>query len=172
VEGWQVSSIFYYNHGGPFEIVGITNLGNSVGASAPRPNLVLDAPGCNGKPLNDPVGPDLIYVNANCFQQQAIGEKGNLGRNALIGPHSYNLNISLQKNTKLTERYELQLRFEGFNVLNHRNFDQPLASSTFTQGSSASATTVVTATPASNFGQLTSLSAPMRQLQLGAKLTF
>ena len=80
--------------------------------------------------------------------------------------------MSLQKNTKLTERYELQIRVEGFNVFNHRNFDQPLGTSTFTQGGSGSANTVVTATPASNFGQLTALSTAMRQFQLGAKLTF
>jgi hypothetical protein len=50
---------------------------------------------------------------------------GDLGRNSLRAPAFKELNFSLFKNTAITERINLQLRFELFNVLNHPNFANP-----------------------------------------------
>jgi hypothetical protein len=50
---------------------------------------------------------------------------GNLGRNALRGPAFKEVNLSLFKNTLLTERVTLQLRAEFFNVFNHPNYANP-----------------------------------------------
>jgi len=103
VEGWQVGGVFYYNGGGPFEIVAITNTGNNIGSSAPRPDYVPNAPGCNGKPINDPyiLPSGVFYANPACFAVPSVGEKGNVGRNALISPSNYALNLTVQKNTRL-----------------------------------------------------------------------
>jgi hypothetical protein len=100
----------------------------------------------------------------------AVGETGNLGRMSLAGPKTFNVNASVQKNTRLTERFNLQIRVEGFNVMNHRNFGNP--GSGFTQGAKTSAATVVTGTPNATFGQITGIVGTARQIQLGAKLTF
>ncbi|MGA2103668.1 MAG: hypothetical protein ABSG34_21330, partial [Candidatus Sulfotelmatobacter sp.] len=51
---------------------------------------------------------------------------GNLGRNALRGPSFKEWNFSVFKNTSITERVELQLRAEFFNLLNHPNFANPI----------------------------------------------
>jgi hypothetical protein len=51
---------------------------------------------------------------------------GNLGRNALQGPPFRQWDFSLHKNTKISERLNLQLRAEFFNILNHPNFSSPL----------------------------------------------
>ena len=51
---------------------------------------------------------------------------GNLGRNALIGPPFRQWDLSVSKDTRLTERINLQLRAEFFNILNHPNFSSPL----------------------------------------------
>lgn len=51
---------------------------------------------------------------------------GNLGRNSLRGPSFKEFNFSLSKETFLTERVNLQLRAEFFNLLNHPNFSSPL----------------------------------------------
>jgi hypothetical protein len=48
-----------------------------------------------------------------------------VGRDTLIGPGSATLDVSILKNTALTERLKLQLRGEFFNVLNHANFRTP-----------------------------------------------
>ena len=50
---------------------------------------------------------------------------GNLGRNTLIGPSFKEFNFSVFKNTAITERVNLQLRAEFFNILNHPNFSNP-----------------------------------------------
>jgi hypothetical protein len=51
---------------------------------------------------------------------------GNLGRNALQGPPFKQWDLAIYKNTKMTERLNLQLRAEFFNLLNHPNFSNPL----------------------------------------------
>jgi outer membrane receptor protein involved in Fe transport len=50
---------------------------------------------------------------------------GNLRRNVLIGPSFKEFNFSVFKSTQLTERLNLQLRAEFFNLFNHPNFANP-----------------------------------------------
>jgi hypothetical protein len=50
---------------------------------------------------------------------------GNLGRNILSGPSFKEWNFSVFKNTPITERVNLQIRAEFFNLLNHPNFSNP-----------------------------------------------
>ena len=50
---------------------------------------------------------------------------GNMGRNSLRGPAFKQFDFALFKNTKLTERVNLQLRAEIFNLLNRPNFSNP-----------------------------------------------
>jgi hypothetical protein len=51
---------------------------------------------------------------------------GDEGRNSLLGPAFRQLDFSLYKNTAITERVKLELRFEFYNLLNHPNFANPL----------------------------------------------
>jgi hypothetical protein len=48
-----------------------------------------------------------------------------IGRNTLSGPPSYTVNLSVFKTTKLTEKVNLEIRAEAFNIMNHRNFGVP-----------------------------------------------
>lgn len=50
---------------------------------------------------------------------------GNLGRNVLSGPTYKQWDLAIYKNTAITERLNLQLRAEFFNILNHPNFANP-----------------------------------------------
>ncbi|HYL14538.1 MAG TPA: TonB-dependent receptor [Terriglobales bacterium] len=50
---------------------------------------------------------------------------GNLRRNVLVGPSFKEMNFSVFKNTALTERVNLQIRAEFFNIFNHPNFANP-----------------------------------------------
>jgi hypothetical protein len=51
---------------------------------------------------------------------------GNLGRNALQGPPFKQWDLAVYKNTKISERFSMQLRADFFNLLNHPNFSSPL----------------------------------------------
>jgi hypothetical protein len=50
---------------------------------------------------------------------------GSEGRNSLLGPHFRQFDFSIFKNTAITERLKLELRFEAYNLLNHPNFANP-----------------------------------------------
>jgi hypothetical protein len=86
---------------------------------------------------------------------------GNLGRNALTGPKFVNTDLSLVKNTKLTERMSVQLRAEAFDVLNHPNFGNP----NLNAQSSLFGRITTTRFPVGDFGSA-------RQLQISMKLQF
>jgi hypothetical protein len=51
---------------------------------------------------------------------------GTLGRNALSGPTYKQWDFAIYKNTALTERMNLQIRADFFNILNHPNFANPV----------------------------------------------
>ena len=56
---------------------------------------------------------------------------GNMGRNAMLGPAFENLDFSITKTTKLTERIHNEFRVEAFNILNHPNFSNPNTTAQF-----------------------------------------
>ena len=80
---------------------------------------------------------------------------GNAPRNVARGPALYVLDLGLHKGFGLVGRSRLEFRIEAFNVLNKTNFGAP--------NSNLSAT---------NFGTITTLSTPARQIQLGVKFYF
>ena len=101
---------------------------------------------------------------------------GNAGNGILEGPGFQNVDASLFKNFRITERVKLQFRSEFFNILNTPLFNVPnrglntgggflpqrAANGTITFPSQAGIT--------SGPGAITSLIAPMRNIQFGLKL--
>jgi hypothetical protein len=59
------------------------------------------------------------FVNPNCFAPAPVGSLGTGGLPYMAGPMFWNSDLSLLKSFKITERQSLQLRFSGFNFLNH-----------------------------------------------------
>jgi hypothetical protein len=60
------------------------------------------------------------YINGNCLAPPTqIGQNGGTILPPIYGPGFFNTDIALFKNFKVTESKVLQLRFEGFNFLNH-----------------------------------------------------
>jgi hypothetical protein len=100
------------------------------------------------------------WFNPNAFVLPAPGTYGNLGRGILIGPGLTEIDISLMKNTRLSERCTLQFRAESFNLPNHPNFDTPNA--IVFSGSAVSPTA----------GLIGSTATTSRQIQFGLKLIF
>ena len=97
------------------------------------------------------------FFNPLVFGRPAQGTLGNLGRNALTGPGINNWDISMYKNTRISERVSTQLRVETFNTFNHSQFFGPSSvNGDFDSGL---------------FGQVVK-AAPPRLMQLAAKFTF
>jgi outer membrane receptor protein involved in Fe transport len=70
-----------------------------------------------------PVAAGFFGAASDC--QPGTRHLGNMGRNSLIGPHFRQFDFSIFKKTQITERLNMELRFEGYNVLNHPNFANP-----------------------------------------------
>jgi outer membrane receptor protein involved in Fe transport len=129
--GWQLNTIVTAQSGRPIPIVNSSD--NSTGSANQqfpffdtasnfhqRPDVVA------GQPFVIPNWNALTgYLNPRAFMQPPDGTFGNLGRNAIYGPGFWNVDFSVTKNTNLTERLLLQLRFEFFNIFNHPQFSLP-----------------------------------------------
>jgi hypothetical protein len=86
---------------------------------------------------------------------------GTAGRDSLPGPDFVNTDFSLVKNTKITEKLNLQFRTEVFDLFNHPNFGNP----TNTVTSAAFGKILSTRFPVGDFGSA-------RQIQFALKLLF
>ena len=117
--GWQVNSIISIQSGRPIPIDNSSDTSGRFYFNQ-RPNLV---PGVN--PILAHWTPSTGYLNPLAFIQPAFGSFGDLGRNSIYGPGLRNVDFSVSKNTRLTERINLQLRAEFFNIFNHPNFALP-----------------------------------------------
>jgi hypothetical protein len=129
VGGWQLGGIVTYGSGLPTSVwveydaarTGTSEVGPAMGQ---RPDL---APGASNNPVTgDPRG----WVNAGAFRRPEPGFLGNLGRNTIIGPDLADVDFSLVKSIRFSERSRarsLDFRFEFFNLFNRANFDLPLA---------------------------------------------
>jgi hypothetical protein len=70
---------------------------------------------------------------------------GNSSYDALRGPGFQNWDMSLQKNIRFQERYNIQLRADSFNVFNHPDFAPP--NSAISNTSNVGQITAVSSTP-------------------------
>ena len=88
----------------------------------------------------------------------------------LRGPHGKNVDISLTKNTRISERVNFQLRFAFFNAFNQHYFYP--AANVNNQGSSFAFVNDVAAGGAKGFGTWTGGVSSPRTIQIGARLEF
>src|SRR5262245_14238583 len=112
--GWQVNTIGAMQKGLPLILRGASNFlsdrPNSTGKSAKLDNPTRDGWFDTNQFINPP---DFTY--------------GNIGRVLpdVRTPGTVNWDLSILKNTKITERVNLQFRAEAFNFLNHVNLGSP-----------------------------------------------
>jgi len=139
LSGWETYGIVTLQSGRPFTVALLSEIDNSGTGRSILGFGANDRPNVVGNPdLSNPT--TLQWFNTAAFAFPAPGTFGNAGRNILDGPGFQNVNVSLMKNTKLTERVNLQFRAEAFNLFNHPNFNLPdnfLGSPTFGRISSA-----------------------------------
>lgn len=153
--GWQVNGITSLSSGAPFTVlVGFDNARTRSRANSQHPNLVT---GYSSNPI---LGGPEQYFDPLAFSLPAAGTFGNVGRNTLRGPGLVVLDMSLVKHVAMGSRRHVELRVEGFNILNRANFGRPNAVVFDAAGRVGSA------------GRITNTVTPGRQVQLGLKLVF
>ena len=59
------------------------------------------------------------------FSTPAAGEIGTGGRNAFRGPRFFNVDVSLVKRFRITDRQAISFRAEAYNAFNNANFGPP-----------------------------------------------
>jgi hypothetical protein len=91
---------------------------------------------------------------------------GNSGIGEVVGPDQNNWDISIAKNTNLSERVQLQFRTDFFNAFNHPQFANP----NLDLGLSAPQLGLVSPDP--TFGAITATSTNPRILQFALRLVF
>jgi hypothetical protein len=98
---------------------------------------------------------------------------GDLGHNEGRGPHLQNTDLSLSKETRITEVLRMQFRAEVFNIFNHANFALPNASA-FTSGAPGlcTASGVGCGAPSPQAGEITNTVTTSRQFQFALKFLF
>ena len=131
--GWQVGSIVTLSTGTPF------NGGNCGDLNGNFQGNRGDATGVSPYPdnptpqeyfLRDPTdGRGGVQISCNVPDAAGFNQltyrQGNVNRNNLVGPGVIGWDFSMLKNFRITERFNLQFRFESFNFPNHPNWNRP-----------------------------------------------
>ncbi len=153
IGGWQASFIGLLQSGTPVDL--------SVGSNNPsnRPDQVGN--------INYPKSVLGYWFNPKAFSSSiptitasdgttVFTRLGTLRRNQVSGPSYRVVNLSLQKNLHLTDKYTLELHGDAFNLLNTAEFANPTSSMSD-----------------SNFGKIEAIQVySNRQIQLAARFTF
>jgi len=77
-------------------------------------------PDATGRSITD--APAGLHLNPAAFQVPVAGQWGNAGRNSITGPSQFALNASLGRSFPWHDRYNIDLRLDANNVLNHVTF--------------------------------------------------
>ena len=172
--GWQLNGIITLRTGFPFAVTQGSITNNGSGAPV-RPDRIADG-SLSNPTVNQWFNPDAFHLvscsNANLPE---TCHYGNSGVGILEGPGFKNIDSSLFKNFRITERVKLQFRSEFFNLLNTPQFSRPntgLQTNTnqLPQGTSGNVTYPSQLNIVRGPGAITSLVAPMRNIQFGLKL--
>jgi len=121
LSGWELAGIATARTGLPVNIT-ISRKTNALpdgNTSSQRPNLV---PGQSIYAANQSIN---NWFNPAAFVAPANGTWGNLGRYIANGPGNYEIDTSLQKRFRLTEKLGLNFRAAGYNLLNHPQYGTP-----------------------------------------------
>jgi hypothetical protein len=127
VGGWMINGIYTFMTGEPFSVTSGVRTANFSHVSRADVIKPVEARLQESTKLNV-FGP-VVFADASAFAIPAPGSDG-AGRNIFIAPSYWNLDIGINKQFVLTERFKLNFRTEMFNVLNHTNFDNPRDAST------------------------------------------
>jgi outer membrane receptor protein involved in Fe transport len=166
--GWSLNPLFVARTGQPFSI--FDSSVQQLPYNTPRATFAGDVPNTSNGLIATSVPNTYQYITFSASQVTHVPmsfapgsswPSSMSGRDAFRAPGWWNLDFGLYKDTKITERFSLQLRAEVFNIFNHANLYVVGNSADLGAGNAVN----------SCFG-CTGSTYDRRHLQLGAKLIF
>lgn len=165
----RLAGIYTYRSGSPLTVFIQANRSRSLWGPSRGPGIGQDrpswAPGRNAD--NAVLGLPERWIDPTAFVVQPAGTFGNTGRGELRGPDMRSLDLSLTKLVRMARLGgdgTLEIRVEGFNVLNRANFGVP--SLTVYPGQADNEQ------PFAAFGRIFNTVTSSRQIQLGVRVAF
>jgi hypothetical protein len=147
ISGVQIGGVLRIQAGDTVPVFQATNLNSNLGYAVQRPNRVAD-------PNTDFDRSASRWFDTTAFTLAAQFKIGNSSRNPVRGPGLQTADLMISKIFRITERFNLDLRAEAFNVSNTPPLNDP-------NGSFGSAA----------FGSITSAGTP-RVFEFAGKLNF
>jgi hypothetical protein len=166
--GWELDGALSRESGMPFTLAAATG---SLGPSATSSTQFVDYVG--GQKILGGYGTTQPYVNTAAYVDPKTTitggccRFGNAGRNPLRGPGFTNLSLSMARTIRFTDRYNMVLRADAFNVTNTPQYNPP------SNSSSSTSIAYQTSYAASGFGQITSVvTNSNRELRFSGRINF
>jgi len=189
-KGFQLSTVFTALSGRPFSALvggadpsgqGLDGSGNVIRASYDGSPIVYDTRNsAHTNPFQyvketftavgqaDPCGDTSGGLPLSPFFVPCAGQVGSSRRNMLRGPGLSQLDMTLIKDTQITERLTVQFRWEVYNVFNRANFAPFVGNNSITSNSFGT----VTSTPDVAVGNPVLAQGAPRSMNLALKLIF
>jgi len=165
INNWEIAPLMHIQSGAPVNVTAGAD-DSLTDNNEDRPNLVQGVSPYAKVKFNRGSGEaNREYLNPAAFAEicasnvtqgcAAAGTYGNISKNAFRGTPSLQFDSQVSRIFPIHERYNLDLRLEAFNLLNHPNFGAPNASVAST-----------------SFGQISSQSNAARVFQGAIKFSF
>jgi hypothetical protein len=142
--GWEIAGALSMESGAPLTVTGS---GGSLGPSASGSTQFGDVLSKSSAVLGGYHVGSHQYLNPAAFADPSVAEKvasggvsscsssqlgvcrfGTAGRNSVRGPGLYNLSVSMARTIKITDRYNIVLRADAFNLTNTPQYNNPASS--------------------------------------------
>ncbi len=120
LQGWRLSGITYLQDGTPFSAL-LAGDANNDGVDQDRPDVRGSTSVDSSDQTVDRWFPTEVFAEPDPFSF------GDAGRNILVGPGYQRWDVSMIKQTRLSNGDFVELRVQLFNAFNHANFRRPNA---------------------------------------------
>ncbi len=117
--GWQLSWLFGTFSGTPFTVTADGTSLNAPGSSQRADRVKSEVTKLGG------FGRGTPYYDPTAFMPVTGARFGTSAFNALISPGTVNLDMGIFREFRLTEKFKLQFRVEGFNFTNTPHLNAP-----------------------------------------------
>ncbi len=148
ISGWEWTGNTSIESGIPFS-ASLSNNSSLNSDMSLRPNQI-------GNPFSETAHNRNQWFNPAAFAIPGPFLFGGAGRDSLAGPPLFSADWALLKNFKLSEKFNLQFRWEVYNAFNYTNLADPSNTNTDTPTA----------------GLITDVQAPMRNMQFGLHLAW